>query len=135
MASSDIFNVMFLCVINIFFMVAGSVLNSVVIISIWRSRQLRKKLCYFIILVLSCFDFAVVSITHPLLITSTIYYSLNEISKTRDDIKGSISFLLCGFSMTALLTLNIERFLALTCPYFHERSVTKTKLVCLQNFL
>ena len=36
--------------------------------------------------------------------------------------------------MTALLTLNIERFLALTCPYFHKRSVTKTKLVCLQSF-
>ena len=36
--------------------------------------------------------------------------------------------------MTALLTLNVERFLALTFPYFHQRSVTKIKLVCFQAF-
>ena len=37
--------------------------------------------------------------------------------------------------MAALFTLNVERFLALTCPYFHHTSVTKTKLVCFQAFL
>ena len=130
----DFHNVVFLCVINIFFMVAGIFLNSVVIISFWRSRQLRKQLCYFMIFVLSCFDLAVVSITHPFLIASTVYYFLDVVSKIRENIRVSISFALCDFSMTALLTLNVERFLALTRPYFHERSVTKTKLVCLQSF-
>ena len=115
-------------------MVAGIFLNSVVIISLWRSRRLRKQLCYFMILVLSCFDLAVVSINHPLLITSTIYYSLDKTTKIYEDITGTISFILCGLSMIALLTLNVERFLALTRPYFHERSVTKTKLVCFQSF-
>ena len=133
MEKGDILNVVFLCIINMLFMVAGIFLNSVVIISLWRSRQLRKKLCYFIILVLSCFDLAVVSINHPFLIKSTIYYCLDKITQIHEDIRGRISFILCGFSMTALLTLNVERFLALTCPYFHERSVTKTKLVCLQS--
>ena len=76
-------NVVLLCIINIIFMVAGIFLNSVVIISLWRSRQLRKKLCYFMILVLSCFDLAVVTIIHPLLITSTIY-SFEEIDGVRE---------------------------------------------------
>ena len=62
-------------------MVAGIFLNSVVIISLWRSSQLRKKLCYFMILVLSCFDLAVVTITHPLLIVSTIYFSRRGINE------------------------------------------------------
>ena len=131
----DIFNVVFLCIINIFFMVAGIFLNSVVIISLWRSRQLRKKLCYFTILVLSCFDFAVVSIIPPLLITSTIYYYFDEIDKSREERRVSITYMLCGLSVTALFTLNAERFLALTCPYFHQRSVTKTKLACFQAFM
>ena len=129
----DFLNVSFLYIVNILFMVAGIFLNSVVIISFWRSRQLRKQLCYFMILVLSCFDLAVVSITHPFSIASAIYYLFEEVSKTRQIIRGSISFLLCGFSMNALLMLNIERFLAITCPYFHERSVNKTRLVCLQS--
>ena len=49
-------------------MVAGIILNSVVIISLLRSSQLRKKLCYFTILVLSCGDLAEVTIVQPLLI-------------------------------------------------------------------
>ena len=39
-----------------FFFFSGVFLNSVVIISFWRSVQLRKKLCYFMIMVLSCCD-------------------------------------------------------------------------------
>ena len=80
-----------ICHINIIFMVAGIFLNSVVIISLWRSSQLRKKLCYFMILVLSCFDLAVVTITHPLLIVSTIYFSQEEINKIGKDTKYYIS--------------------------------------------
>ena len=132
MEKGEILNVVFLCIINVLFMVAGIFLNSVVLISLWKSRQLRKQLCYFMILVLSCFDLAVVTMTHPFLITSTIYHALDEVSEMHEKMRGMISFVLYGFSMTALLTLNGERFLALTCPYFHQRSVTKTKFVCFQ---
>ena len=116
-------------------MVVGIFLNSVVIISLWRSRQLRKKLCYFMILVLSCFDLAVVTITHPLLISSTIYFPREEIKRIRENGRTSIAFILSGFSMTALFTLNVERLLAITCPFFHQASVTKTRLLCFLAFL
>ena len=134
MQNSDIFSVVFLCIINIIFIVAGIFLNSVVIISLWRSSQLRKKLCYFMILVLSCFDLAVLIITHPLLIVSTIYFSQGEINEVREDTRKSISFVVCGSAMFALITLNVERFLALTCPFSHQASVTKTRLLCFQAF-
>ena len=116
-------------------MVVGIFVNSVVIISIWRSRQLRKKLCYFTILVLSCFDLAVVSITHPFFIASTICYFLEDADEIRRRTEVSITFVLYGFSISALFVLNAERFLALTCPYFHQKTVTKTKLVCFQAFM
>ena len=103
-------------------MVAGIFLNSVVMISLWRSRQLRKKLCYFMILILSCVDLALVTVTHPLLISSTIYYALEGINVVREVV-------------IALFTLNVERFLALTCPFFHQASVTKTRLVCFLTFV
>ena len=134
MEKSDTINVVFLGIINIIFMIAGIFLNSVVIISLWRSRQLRKKLCYFMVLVLSCFDLAVVTITHPLAITSTIYLP-EGIQIIREKRRALISFILCGFSMCALFMLNIERFLALTCPFFHQVFVTKRRLVALLVFL
>ena len=115
-------------------MIAGIFLNSVVIISLRRSRQLRKKLCYFMILVLSCFDLAVVTITHPLMISTTIYVSSEETSDARLDsrVTTSIGYVLYGSSMSALFMLNVERFLALTCPFFHKASVTKRRLICFQ---
>ena len=114
-------------------MIAGIFLNSVVIISLWRSSQLRNKLCYFMILVLSCFDLAVVTITHPLSIASTIYSSQGEL-KILQATKKSVFFVVYGCSLLALFTLNVERFLALTCPFFHQASVTKTRLLCFQAF-
>ena len=135
MGKGEILNVVFVCILNMLFMVAGISLNSAVIISLWRSRQLRKKLCYFVIHVLSSFDLAVVSITHPLSIASTIYYSLQEVNEMLEDARITASFILCGLSMSALLMLNVERFLAITCPYFHQRSVTKINLVCFQALM
>ena len=76
METNIFINALFLCLVNVAFMVVGIFLNTVVIISLWRSSQLRKKLCYFMILVLSCFDLAVVAIAHPLLILSTILWSI-----------------------------------------------------------
>ena len=116
-------------------MVVGIFLDSVVIISLRRSSQLRKKLCYFMILVLSCFDLAVVVVTHPFLIVSTIYFSLEEIGTIRETIRMIIFLNLYGLSVIALFTLNVERFLAIMCPFFHQASVTKGRLVCFEALL
>ena len=110
-------------------MIVGIFLNSVVIVCLRRSWQLRKKLCYFMIFVLSCFDLAVVMITHPALMVSTILMTFNNYDETRDHIIILICITFNGFSMIALLTLNIERFLALSYPFFHERNVTKKRLM------
>ena len=124
-------NVFFLWLVNSVFMIVGIFLNSVVIISLWRSSQLRKKLCYFMILVLSCADLMVVTIVHPVLIFCTTSAFLEKYDIVQDGIKLYISVILSGFSMHALFVLNIERFLALTCPFFHQVYVTKRRLVIL----
>ena len=135
MENGKVCHVVFLFILNFIFMVAGIFLNSVVILSLRRSRQLRTQLCYFMILVLSCFDLAVASITHPFLIASIICYSLGDVSGILEHTRTFVSNMLCGFSMTALLALTAERFFALNCPYFHRASVTKTRLGYLQAIL
>ena len=134
MDSSTYINGLFLCLLNASFMVAGTFLNSVVIISLRRSSQLRKKLCYFTIVVLSCLDLAVVTITHPVLILSTIFWSMNIYQEKIKIFWDFTLILFGGFSAFAVLTLNIERFLALTYPFFHQTAVTKRRLVLFQAF-
>ena len=68
----------FLCVVNILFTCAGVVLNALVIVSFLKSSlYLRKKLCNFMIMVLSCFDLLVVITKHPLLAFRLVLW-LNE---------------------------------------------------------
>ena len=129
------FSALSLCFLNVSFMIVGMFLNSVVIISLWRSSRLRKEMCYFITLVLSCFDLAVVTITHPVLILSTILWSMRMYGEEIDFTRMNTSLVLGGFSMFALLTLNIERFLALTAPFFHKTSVTKGRLMLFMALL
>ena len=133
MEISTVINMIFLCIVNFSLMVSGVFLNSVVIISLWRSSQLRKKLCYFMIHVLSCFDLAVVVINHPVLIMSTIFWSMRISNRVFGHFIGPfITIHLGGLSMFALLTLNIERFLAINYPFFHQSAVTRTRIkVCL----
>ena len=59
-------NIILMLVVNILFFFPGICLNSLVIVSFWRSVQLRKKLCYFMIMILSCCDLLVVLTKHPL---------------------------------------------------------------------
>ena len=127
---STVIHTLFLCLLNVCLMVAGIFLNSVVIISIWKSSQLRKKRCYFMILLLSCFDLPLVAITHPVLTSSTIFAALGQYNKVGGiACELYICMTLQAFSMLALFVLNMERFLALSYPFFHQAYVTKGRLI------
>ena len=129
MFRDSVINPLFLLLFNVVFLIVGVFLNSVVIVSIWRSFQLRKKLCYFMILVLSCVDLAGVVIIHPLQISSTVLAFLGKYDNMQEDIRIHMLIALNGSSLFALFVLNIERFLALTYPFFHQASVTKWRLI------
>ena len=128
MSCLSILNVVCLSIVNVLFMIAGTFLNAVVIISLWRS-QIGKKPCYFMIRMLSCFDLGVTGITHAVIIVSAIYAYFGEVSELREKIRLYICILLQGFSLISLFVLNIERFLAITYPFFYQRVVTKAKLL------
>ena len=119
-----------LCVVNGFFTLAGIFLNSVVIISLWKSSQLRRKTCYFMILALSCFDLGVVLVGHPTAILQSVAWSFNDNTAAQiNNILKHIYEILQAFAFCALLTMNIDRYLAIVHPFFYQASVTKRKLM------
>ena len=124
---------MLLCVVNVVFTCAGTFRNLLVIVSFWRSSvYLRSKLCYFMIMVLSFFDFLVVITNHPILILRAIVWL-----KERNDllamvqIYGHFSNVFIGFSILALLVMSLERYLGAYYPFFHRTSLTKRRLLTL----
>lgn len=119
-------NAVVLCAVNVVLAFAGTILNSVVILSLLTS-QLRKKLCYFTILILACFDLAVV-IIHPFTVLEIVFKwaSTNVFESIWNDYAV---YHLYVFSSNALLTMIVERYIALMYPFFHKKIVTKSRLM------
>ena len=115
-----------LCILNILFAFSGIFLK--VVLCFWKSSQLRKKSCFFVILVLSCFDLALVFVVHPILIFSNIIWYVKGFDLNRDQIVSYITTIFYDFSMVALMTMNFDRYLSLAYPLFHHRRVTRSKL-------
>ena len=130
-------NLIFIFAVNVFFLFSGICLNSLVILSFWRSIQLRKKLCHFMIMVLSCCDLLTVLTNSPL----TAFITMSWLTGKLDGnarwpyIPLSWTTIFLVFSYFALLVMNFDRYLATSYPIFHRTSVTKRRLLTLLAIL
>ena len=120
-------SLIFIFSLNVLFFFSGICLNSLVILSFWRSVQLRKKLCYFTIMVLSCCDLLAVLTTNPLTALSAILLLTGKLEFYPS--WGRIPNTFLGVSLASLLVMNFDRYLAISYPIFHRTSVTKGKLL------
>ena len=127
MESYYFINLIFIFAVNIFFFFSGICLNSLVILSFWRSVNLRKKLCYFLIMVLSCCDLLTVLTNNPLLAFISMSWLTGKLDGNARWPHTSIRLtnVFLGFSYFALLVMNFDRYLATFYPIFHRTSVTK----------
>ena len=123
-----VINAVLLFVVNVVFTFAGTILNTAVIMSLW-SSQIRKKLCYFTILILACFDLAVVVVVHPLIILEIVFQWVQNINVFGTIWNKYPVYHLFVFSSNALFTMILERYFALAYPFFHKKMVTKSRLM------
>jgi hypothetical protein len=131
MESYYFINLIFIFAVNVFFFFSGISLNSLVILSFCRSVQLRKKLCYFMIMVLSCCDLLAVLTNNPLMALITAMSWLTEkldVNARWAHISLRSTHIFLVFSFFALLVMNFDRYLATSYPIFHRTSVTKRRL-------
>ncbi len=137
MELSYFINLIFIFVLNVLSFVTGICLNSLVILSFWRSAQLRKKLCYFMIMVLSCCDLAAVLTNNSMTVLIAAFYLTEtlDVHASWVHISSWYTNTFLGFSLLALLVMNFERYLGTYYPIFHRTSVTKGKLLTLLGIL
>ena len=137
MESYYFINLIFIFAVNVFFFFSGICLNSLVILSFWRSVQLRKKLCYFMIMVLSCCDLLAVLTNNPLtaLISMSWLTGKLDVNARWPHISLASTGIFLEFSFFALLVMNFDRYLATSYPIFHRTSVTKGRLLTLLAIL
>ena len=121
----------FLCVVSIIFTFSGIISNTLVILSFWKSSQIRKKLCHFMIMVLSCFDLVAVVSNQPAILFYVISWLCDEYDSHLE--KRYYLYISGEFHIFSphLLVMNIERYLGAYYPIFHRTSVTRRRLLVL----
>ena len=125
-------HLIFLCSLNTIFFFSGVILNTLVIITILKSTQLRKKLCNFMIIVLSCCDLlAVVTYNSVLQLSFIIRFTEENELYTKLKLYWHFMTLPACLSMLTLMVMCIERYLGVYYPIFHKASVTRRKLLTL----
>ena len=117
------------CVFNALLIVSTVCLNSVTILTFWKSSQLRSKVSYFLILVQSCIDLGVGAIGSSLFTLGL----LDEIRRTENCwlkfARGQATVFLTIVSMTTLSAMNMERYFRVVHPFFHRDKVTRNRLL------
>lgn len=124
-------NLIFIFAVNILFFFSGTFLNSSVILIFWRSPSLRKKLCYFTVMVLSSCDLLVVLTCHPLMGFAAMLWFRENINTYPRWLLISIKFsnVFIAFSLLAILAMHYDRYLSTYYPIFHRTSVTKANIL------
>ena len=137
MELSYLISLTFIFTLNVVFFLPGIFLNSLVILSFWRNAQLRQKLCYFMIMVLSCCDFFAVLTNHLLTAVIAMFWLTGNVNRYPSwvDIGSDLAGYFIGFSLSALLVMNFDRYLATYYPIYHRTSVTKQKLLTVFGIL
>ena len=98
--------------------------------------QLRKKLCYFTIMVLSCCDLLAVLTNHPFTALMAMLWLSEKFNVSPSLLVISIwlSGIFIGFSLLTLFLMSVDRYVATYYPIFHQTSMTKRKLLILFAF-
>ena len=126
----------FLCLVNVIFTFTGIVSNTLVIASFWKSSKLRKKLCHFMIMLLSFFDLVSVVMNH----STTLFYLISWLREDYDLLVNSALYvdfitIFYVYSFFALLVMSFERYMGAYYPIFHHTSVTRRRLLTLLAIL
>ena len=128
-------NLVLIFALNVLFFFLGICLNSCVVISFWRSAQLRKKLCFFMIMVLSYCDLLAVLTNHPVVAVVAMLWLTGRLAAhvVITKIPFSLGHIFLGVSFLAILVMNFDRYLAISYPLYHRTSVTKGRLFSLHT--
>ena len=115
--------------VNSVLMIPTILLNGIAVKTILKSSQLSSKPCYFIILLQSVVDLAVGVLGIPLF----IFYLASAIGGFSNCFAATLALRLTllpiGVSKITLITMTLQKYIAIVHPYAHRTKVTKNRIL------
>ena len=122
-------NHIIVCVVNVLLSFSTTILNATTVLVYWRSSQLRKKMSYFLIMLLSLSDLGIGTFCNPTFVILLLKDLRRDNNCPLYAVFYIVQFALFDMSFTMLFLLNLERYLGIVHPIFHRRKLTKFKLL------
>ena len=114
--------------INAIFSVLGILGNSLVLIAVYRTMELRTYSCFYLV-ALAVADFLTSAIVQPLLIVLVIQESQGECNKTLETIFRAVGNFSAATSFIILLFITAERLLAVIKPVVYKNCHPRRRFV------
>lgn len=132
----EFYSLLAIIIVNVIFLILGVFLNSLAIMVLCLKTQLRRKLSYFMIMVLSCCDLLTIVVNHPLFAIISAYLMRKEFEVQHwvtITLEATSYFHLT--SVLSLLVMNIDRYVAIFHPFYHKTKVTKGRVLSLLGIM
>ena len=125
----DAVNRSVLIVFNVILIFSTVFLNLLSVVTIRKSSQLKRKQCYFVILIQSAVDFGVGIVSIPFFVVF-LALPLFDIDNCLAFVVLAVSsFPLPAFSLITLFAMTIERYIGVLHPYSYQPLVTKERML------
>ena len=119
----------FIFSLNIFLAITATIGNTLILIALYKVSSIRPP-TKFLLRCLAMSDFCVGVIVQPLFVTL-----LMEIGRGKWQILfltyTTLTFTLCGFSLTTATAISVDRLLALSLVFRYRHTVTLRRVRCL----
>lgn len=116
------------CILSVVITLATVGLNSLTLLTFWRTPRLRKNVLLFLVMVLSFVDTGTGVICHPTLTISLIYDLMNTPQCWIIDIKAKLFRITSVLSLSVVSAISIERYFGVVHPIVHRTTITRGKL-------
>jgi hypothetical protein len=113
---------------NCLLLLSTILLNAVSVMAIRKSSQLKKKICYFVVLIQSVVDLGVGILSIPVFIYCILTPFLYTINCTFVVVAYGTTFIPCGISIITLSVMTFERYIAIFHPFSYKTKVTKKRI-------
>ena len=123
------------CLVNVLLALTTTFLNSVTVLTYWKSPLLRGKVSYFTIMLLSLADLGVGMVGIPVFILQLAKEISGRGSCAVSAFADILSTIPIGMSLVVLQVMTIERYIGVIHPIFHRTKVTKGRLLFLTIIL
>jgi hypothetical protein len=116
------------CVLSIITILLTICLNSLTVLTFWRTPRLRENASLYLVMVLSLVDTGIAVICHPTQIISMMVDLMHSTACWANEVQSKAFRPATVLTLSVVAAISVERYFGVVHPLIHRTKITKGKL-------